>query len=52
MTGFSSLLCHLFPVPLVDVHGDHNNDIERVVDVVRFGESVLDEGGQVLPVPD
>lgn len=52
MTGFSSLLCHPFPVPLVNVHGDSDDRVEHVIHSVSFGESILNEGRQVLSVAD
>lgn len=51
-TGFLSLLCHLFLVLLVDVRRDSDNGVERVVHMVGFCESILDEGRQVLPIAD
>lgn len=52
MTGFSSLLCHPFTVSLVNVHGDGDDHVKGVVDMVSLGEPVLDEGGQVFLIPD
>lgn len=52
MTGFSSLLCHPFSMSLVNVRGDSDNRVERIVNTIGFGKPVLDEGRQVFPVLD
>lgn len=52
MTSLSGFLCHPLTVSLVDVRGDGDDRVEHIVDPVSFGESVLDECGQVFPVPD
>lgn len=52
MTGFSSLLCYPLLMPLIDIGGDSDDDVERVMNMVSLSEPVLDEGGQMLPVSD
>lgn len=50
MTSFSSLLCHLLLVSLVDVCYDGDDHVERIVDVISLSEPVFDEGRQVLVI--
>lgn len=51
-TSFSSFLRHPLSVLLVNICDHSNNCIKRVVDLVSLGKPVLNEGGQVFPVPD
>lgn len=52
MTSFLSLLYYPLSVSLVDICGDSDDHIKGVVNTVGFDESVLDEGGQMFPIPD
>lgn len=52
MTGFSSLLCYPFPVLLINIHGDSDDPVEGVVDIVDLSEPVFDKDGQVFPILD
>lgn len=52
MTGFSSLLCYPFSVPLVNVHGDGDNDVECVIDMIGLSQPIFDKCQQVLLAAD
>lgn len=52
MTSFICLFCQAFSVMLVNICYDGDNCVKSLVDSVGLGESVLDEGEQVLSVPD